>query len=77
VPDVRRIRHVVRLEALVGERDRLRQCVTRQHRLRERQCRDAADQRRRRALEELPPVDAAVAVLVVEVEHDRIDLRLG
>src|SRR5258708_11269651 len=63
---------VLRLDARVGKRNRLRARVIGQQRKGEGQCAHRA-----RALEELAPVDAAVAVLVVELENLLVDLRLG
>ncbi len=70
----RRIVHVLRFDTLVGKRNRLRSRVARQQCLRHGK---AAHRDRGRAKKELPPVDAAVAVLVVEVVNPLVDLRLG
>ena len=65
--------HVVRRDAGVGERDRLRLGVARHERLRHPEGGDAADGERGATAQELPAVDVAVAVLVVEVEDARVD----
>jgi hypothetical protein len=68
--------HVVGLDARIGERDLLRQRIAGQQRLRHRQA--GATQRRDRcgALQKLAPVDATVAVLVVQVEYALVDFAL-
>ena len=73
----RRIGHIGRLHALVGERDRLRLGVARQQRLRHRQSGAADDRDRPGAAEKLAPVHAPMAILVVEVEYALVDLHLG
>src|SRR2546422_11008145 len=60
---------------LVGERDRLRLRVTRQERLRHRQRRNPGDGERAGPRQEFAPVDAAVAVLVVELEYALVDFH--
>ncbi len=70
----RRVAHVLRLDARVGKRDRLRARVVRHQAVRHRK---GAGAERAGALEELAPVDAAVAVLVVEREDLPVDVNLG
>src|SRR5262249_12461273 len=68
------IAHVARLDARIGERDRLGARVLGQERLRHGQ---PPDRQHAGPLEELAPVDAAVTVLVVELVDALIDLDLG
>ena len=70
----RRIVHVLGLDARVGKRDGLRFGIARQKRLRHD---EAPRAERPGALEELAPVDAAVAVLVIQIEHALVDLDLA
>jgi hypothetical protein len=72
----RGVRDVPGLDALVGEGDRLRPRVARQRRLGHGQGRHAAHRDQRRPVQELAAVDAAVTVLVVQLQHPPVDLGL-
>jgi len=65
--------HVLRLDPRIGEGDGLRLRVARQERLRHGQ---AARHQRAGPQQELAAVDAAVAVLVVEIEYALVDVQL-
>ena len=67
-----RVFDIARLDPLVGERNRLCFCVTRQQTLRQRQSRYAADGQFGGAAEKLATVDLSVAVLVVKIEDDLV-----
>src|SRR5207237_4536731 len=67
----RGIGHVLRLDARVRERDRLRARVVRQERNGE-----SERAHRPRALQELAPVDAPMAGFVVEIEDLLVDFSL-
>ena len=73
----RGVGHVPSLDPRIGEGDRLGLRVAGQQRLSHCERRHAADRQGAGALQELAPVDAAVTVLVVELEHAPVELELG